>query len=81
MQQFCKFKEKFRRKCTQVFVGNTRSSEMITTMHGLIAKACIVLIISEDIEFWTRSWPHFLGLKFDKMASNQMKPFLGVAAL
>jgi hypothetical protein len=42
---------------------------------------CIVLIISEDLVFVTRTQLHFLGPKSDKMAQNQMKTFEGVWAI
>ena len=73
--------KKVRQKCHRVLVGNTKSAEMIKTMHSLLAKLCIVLIVSLDCVFLTRTRWHFLGLKSDEKASNWTKTFAGVRAL
>jgi hypothetical protein len=57
---------KVRRKLQQVLVRNTRSAEMIKTMHGSLAKPCILLIVSVDLVFLTKTCCNFLGLKSDK---------------
>jgi hypothetical protein len=54
--------------------------QFATKQLGERAKPCIVLIISEDLAFWTKSWPHFLGLKSDKMVSNQKIKVSGILA-
>jgi hypothetical protein len=73
--------KKCRSKWQQVLVRNTKSEEMIKSMHGSLAKPCTVLIISVDLVFPTRTHCHFLCLKSDEIASNQMKTCVGICVL
>jgi hypothetical protein len=77
MQQFCNFQETIWEK---VWPNSCQKQKIIKNDQNyvwFISKTIIVLIISEDLAFWTRSLPHFLGLKLDKMASNHfLNPFL-----
>jgi hypothetical protein len=55
------------------------SSEMIKSIHSLLAKLCILFIISDYIVFVTPRWGcHTFGLKLDEKSSNPMKTFVAI---
>jgi hypothetical protein len=75
---------KFPRKIVKLrgrdLAQNASSSELIKSLHGSLAKPGIVLIDCEDLAFWTRSWLHNCGPKFNKISLKSDKNVSGVRA-
>jgi hypothetical protein len=68
--------------CGGDLVQNARSSQSIKTIHGFANVPCTVVIISEELAFWTRSRPHNFASFFSEIA-KLLHPalFLNTAAM